>query len=145
MSILTILFILATVIVVTMASYGVVLLLRLQEQKKALKRECFLRVLRLKESIQIIAKSMLSGECNHSEGVLRLRMLLAPLGKQLQQFPAMWKLYEVIQNMPTHEARRELTKNERMHLDCHRENAEAKLAHKIKLEIHLLLSELEQI
>ena len=82
-------------------------------------------------------------ECNHSEGVLRLKMLLEPLGKKLKAYQSMFALYEVVMDMPTHEARRELKKNERMKLDLRRESAEADLEQKIKLELHQLLSDIE--
>ena len=41
--------------------------------------------------------------------------------------------------MPTHEARRELKKNERMRLDLQRESAEAKLEEIIQAELKQLL------
>lgn len=48
-------------------------------------------------------------------------MLLEPLGKKLKEYQSMFALYEVVMNMPTHEARRRLKKNERMKLDLRRE------------------------
>lgn len=141
----TILFILAIVIVVAMAVYAGYLLLALQKQRKAIENARSARAKRIKESVVIIAKAMQNGDCNHSEGVIRLKMLLDPLGHKLKTYQAMYQLYEVVMDMPTHEKRRELKKNERMRLDLQRESAEADLEKKILLEIHQLLSDIEKI
>ncbi|SUB32472.1 transmembrane protein [[Pasteurella] mairii] len=140
---ITILVIIGALIIFALAGYAVHLLLALQKQKKALQQARQVRADRLKESIVIIAKAMQSGECNHSEGVLRLKMLLDPLGKKLKEYPSMFALYDVVMDMPTHEARHELKKNEWMKLDLRRESAEADLEQKIKLELHQLLSDIE--
>lgn len=132
------------IIIITMAAYAVYLLLALQKQKKALTNARSARTERLKESVIIIAKAMQNGDCNHSEGVIRLKMLLEPLGrKKLNAYTAMFQLYEVVMDMPTHQARRELKKNERMRLDLTRESAEAELEQKIKLELHQLLADIQ--
>lgn len=137
--------IIGAIIIITMAAYAVYLLLALQKQKKALTNARSARTERLKESVIIIAKAMQNGDCNHSEGVIRLKMLLEPLGrKKLNAYTAMFQLYEVVMDMPTHQARRELKKNERMRLDLTRESAEAELEQKIKLELHQLLADIQR-
>ncbi len=136
--------IIGAIIIIAMAGYAVYLLLALQKQKKALTNARSARTERLKESVIIIAKAMQNGDCNHSEGVIRLKMLLEPLGrKKLNAYTAMFQLYEVVMDMPTHQARRELKKNERMRLDLTRESAEAELEQKIKLELHQLLADIQ--
>lgn len=136
----TALLILGVIIIVAMAGYAVHLLLALRKQKQVLTQARTARAERLKDSIVIIAKAMQNGDCNYSEGVIRLKMLLDPLGqKKLNQYQAMFELYEVVQDMPTHEARRVLQKNERMRLDLARESAEAKLEEAIKTELKQLL------
>lgn len=140
-----ILVILAGLVILGLTSYAVYLLLALQKQKKAIERARSARVLRLKESIEIIAKAMQSGDCNHSEGVLRLKMLLDPLGLKLSHYSAMFQLYEVVMDMPTHEKRRELKKNERMRLDLLRESTEAELEQKIQLDVKKLLADLSNL
>lgn len=137
------LLILGSIIVVALAAYAVYLLIAVKKQKKAVEQAYLLRVQRLHESIEIIAGAMERGDCNLSEGVLRLKMLLEPLGKKLKNYPSMHALYEIIADMPTHEARRELKKNERMRLDLQRESAEADLEDKIKLELQQLLNDLK--
>ncbi|WP_233119325.1 DUF2489 domain-containing protein [Aggregatibacter actinomycetemcomitans] len=135
----------AVCIVAGMIGYAVYLLLALQKQKKALQLARQNRINRIKESLEIIAKAMLNSDCNLSEGVLRLKMLLEPVGMALKNYPAMWQLYEMVEGMPTHNARKELKKNERMRLDLRRESAEAELESKIKLELHRLLTDIQTL
>ncbi|QEH46767.1 DUF2489 domain-containing protein [Aggregatibacter actinomycetemcomitans] len=135
----------AVCIVAGMIGYAVYLLLALQKQKKALQLARQNRINRIKESLEIIAKVMLNGDYNLSEGVLRLKMLLEPVGMALKNYPAMWQLYEMVEDMPTHDARKELKKNERMRLDLRRESAEAELESKIKLELHRLLTDIQTL
>lgn len=135
----------AVCIIVGMIGYATYLLLALQKQKKALQQARRNRINRIKESIEIIAKAMLNGDCNLSEGVLRLKMLLEPVGMSIKNHVTMLQLYEVVETMPTHEARNALKKNERMRLDWQRESAEAALEKNIKLELHQLLADIEKL
>ncbi len=141
----TVLLLVAVCIIVGMIGYATYLLLALQKQKKALQQARRNRINRIKESIEIIAKAMLNGDCNLSEGVLRLKMLLEPVGMSIKNHVTMLQLYEVVETMPTHEARKALKKNERMRLDLQRESAEAELEKNIKLELHQLLADIEKL
>lgn len=141
----TVLLLVAVCIIVGMIGYATYLLLALQKQKKALQQARRNRIHRIKESIEIIAKAMLNGDCNLSEGVLRLKMLLEPVGMSIKNHVTMLQLYEVVETMPTHEARNALKKNERMRLDLQRESAEAALEKNIKLELHQLLADIEKL
>ncbi|MFZ7308414.1 DUF2489 domain-containing protein [Avibacterium avium] len=135
---------LGLLIIVGMAAYAVKLLRALKSQKQALENARLARVKRLKESIEIIARAMQNGDCNLSEGAIRLKMLLDPLGLKITTYPALAELYYVVKEMPTHEARKELKKNERMRLDLTRESAEADLESKILLELNQLLLDIEK-
>ncbi|MGQ0287473.1 DUF2489 domain-containing protein [Pasteurellaceae bacterium 22721_9_1] len=140
----TILLILGVIILAVMAGYTIHLLRQLRQQKQAFEQAKNARMQRITESIEIIAKAMQNGDCNLSEGVIRLKMLLDPLGKKrLNSYEAMWQLYEVVQDMPTHEARKTLKKNERMRLDLTRESKEAELEQQIKAELTLLLNDIQ--
>ena len=141
----TVLLLVAVCIIVGMIGYATYLLLALQKQKKALQQARRNRINRIKESIEIIAKAMLNDDCNLSEGVLRLKMLLEPVGMSIKNHVTMLQLYEVVETMPTHEARSALKKNERMRLDLQRESAEAALEKNIKLELHQLLADIEKL
>ena len=99
---------------------------------------------RLKESIEIIGKAMQSGECNHSEGVIRLAMLLMLFGKNLQPYPAMMQLHKIVRDMPTHENYNQLEKKTRMRLDLERKSAEIKFEQDIIKEIRQLLDDIKQ-
>ena len=92
----------------------------------------------------IIAKAMQNGDCNHSEGVIRLSMLLLPFGQSLQPYQAMYALYNIVKEMPTHEARKALLKKERMKLDLERESAEVKFEEEIILELRQFLNDVEK-
>jgi hypothetical protein len=141
----TVLLLVAVCIIVGMIGYATYLLLALQKQKKALQQARRNRINRIKESIEIIAKAMLNDDCNLSEGVLRLKMLLEPVGMSIKNHVTMLQLYEVVETMPTHEARKALKKNERMRLDLQRESAEVALEKNIKLELHQLLADIEKL
>ena len=141
----TVLLLVAVCIIVGMVGYAAYLLLALQKQKKALQQARRNRINRIKESIEIIAKAMLNDDCNLSEGVLRLKMLLEPVGMSIKNHVTMLQLYEVVETMPTHEARKALKKNERMRLDLQRESAEVALEKNIKLELHQLLADIEKL
>lgn len=139
----TILLIFGIAIIMAMGAYSLYLFAQLRKQKQLFEQTKQARITRIKESIEIIARAMHSNECNHSEGVIRLRMLLEPLGqKRLQGYPAMWALYEVVQDMPTHDERKALKKNERMKLDLARESKEVELEEQIKEEVLQLLKEI---
>ncbi|WP_273395294.1 DUF2489 domain-containing protein [Actinobacillus porcinus] len=139
----TILLIFGIAIIMAMGAYSLYLFAQLRKQKQLFEQAKQARITRIKESIEIIARAMHSNECNHSEGVIRLRMLLEPLGqKRLQDYPAMWALYEVVQDMPTHDERKALKKNERMKLDLARESKEVELEEQIKEEVLQLLKEI---
>lgn len=134
------LFILAVLIVLSMAGYALSLWLKIYRHKKQLKQAQFTRYLNITESIEIIAKAMQTEQCELSEGVLRLKPLLDVLGKKLADYPAMWALYLVVQDMPILGARKNLKRNERMKLDLERENKEIELQTQIKQELETLLS-----
>ncbi|WP_114891299.1 DUF2489 domain-containing protein [Haemophilus haemolyticus] len=125
--------------------YGILLLKQLKVQKELIAKAKNNRVIRLKESIDIIARAMQSGECNLSEGVIRLTMLLRPFGKNLSTYPAMANLYEVVRDMPTHDARKLLDKRARMRLDLDRESAEVQFEQDIKKELYVLLEDIKSI
>lgn len=140
-----ILLVIGSLIVVAMAGYAVYLLIKLQQQKKAFKAARIARVERLKESIEIISKAMQSGDCELSEGVLRLYMLLQPLGLNLNRYPAMSRLYAVVMDMPTHDAYKALKRQERMRLDLTRMKSESAEQQGIQQELVTLLQDIVKI
>lgn len=135
------LFVLAVLIVLSMAAYAASLLLKIRRQKKQLKQAQFTRYSNICESIDLIARAMLAEQCDLSEGVLRLKPLLDVLGKKLAVFPAMWALYQTVEEMPILDARKALKRNERMKLDLERETKEIELEEQIKQELAQLITE----
>ncbi|HHF6384682.1 TPA: DUF2489 domain-containing protein [Haemophilus influenzae] len=138
-------FVIVLFLVTELTLYAIRLLKQLKVQKELIAKAKNNRVIRLKESIDIIARAMQSGECNLSEGVIRLTMLLMPFGKNLSTYPAMANLYEVVRDMPTHDDRKLLEKRERMRLDLERESAEAQFEKDIKQELYILLEDIKSI
>lgn len=135
------LFVLAVLIVLSMAAYAASLWLKIYRNNKQLKKAKFSRYLSICESIEIIANAMQSGQCDLSEGVLRLKPLLDVLGKPLSVYPAMWALYQVVEEMPILDARKNLKRNERMKLDLERESKEIELEAAIQQELQTLLAQ----
>lgn len=132
-------------LVIGLSLYAIYLLKQLKIQKELITKVKHERTIRLKESIDVIARAMQSGECNTSEGVIRLTMLLRPFGKNLSTYPAMANLYEVVRDMPTHDARKLLDKRERIRLDLDRESAEVQFEQDIKKELYVLLEDIKSI
>lgn len=139
------LFILAILILLSLTAYAISLCRKLHQQKQQLQQAKNAHYQRVIESIEIIAKAMETEQCGLSEGVLRLKPLLDVLGKKLSQFPAMWALFEVVQDMPILEARKQLKRNERMKFDLERESKEAELDTQIKSELVALRQQIEQV
>lgn len=126
-------------IIFALTAYAFYLFWQLHLQKKAFQTARLKRQGRLVESCLIIAKAMQEGQCNFSEGVIRLKMLLEPMGDTLQSYPAMKKLYETVMDMPTHDKRRLLKKAERQHLDDIREKTESDTHQQILDELPRLI------
>ncbi|MDF3125113.1 DUF2489 domain-containing protein [Rheinheimera sp. 1928-s] len=97
------------------------------------------------ESIVLIAKAMREEQCELSEGALRLWVLLDHLQlpekpDAVHTYPGLFKMYDVIKDMPTHQARKERDKKEIRHLDHIREQAEIDLKADILADVHKLLA-----
>ncbi|OOF68735.1 hypothetical protein BKG89_07580 [Rodentibacter caecimuris] len=140
----TALALIASAIIIPLGIYAVKLLNKVNTQRNIALSARQKRLENIKESLDIIANAMLKGDCNHSEGVIRLAMLLAPLGTDLSQYSEMAKLYQTVKEMPTHEARRTLTKKERMRLDLERESTEAELESEIIAELPHFIEYIKQ-
>ena len=121
-----ILIIAAVLLVLAMAAYAAFLWHKVYRQNQHIRQAQAERRAKLAESIDIIAAAMQQGQCNVSEGVLRLKPLAEAAGLDFSVYTAMNKLYETVAEMPILEARKQLKRNERMKLDLVRESAEAK-------------------
>ncbi|WP_020405513.1 DUF2489 domain-containing protein [Hahella ganghwensis] len=75
------------------------------------------------ESIQVIARAMLAGQCELSEGCIRVKVLLDSVAPELhddERFRVFNHLYSLIEHMPTHDARKTVDKRFLFKLDKQR-------------------------
>ena len=130
--------ILAVLILLSMVGYAVYLWAKVKNQqalerelRKQAEEEQKARFERIFESVEVIAYAVRTEQCDPSEGVLRLKPLLDVLGHKLSNYPAMWELYELVQDMAILE--------ERMRQDLAREAKEAELFEQIQAECGQLI------
>lgn len=130
----------ALAIIVPLAYYAGTLFYQLKHQttrQNAVRQE---RVEKISQSVQTIAMAMEQQQCNLSEGAIRLVNLLESLPVKNvpeceQEYPALFELFQHVRHLPTHEARKSLSKSERQLQDKVREEHEARLESKILTEI----------
>lgn len=96
----------------------------------------------LMDNIHTIAMAMEQHQCDFSEGVIRIAVLLDHLDWSKhnkpdfeQQYPGIYALYEGVRDQPTHTARDALEKQERMRLDSLRIRLEAEFASQIMVDL----------
>lgn len=138
----------ALVIIAALGGYAFVLLRRLrqQTQQQELAQQQQLQALhqhdqKVLDSVVIIVRAMKEEQCDLSEGCWRLSVLLDSLKTSQDlnvQFPAIFELYEAIKHMPIREARKQLTKQQRMKLDLERTKTEARLQADVFNNLQLL-------
>lgn len=102
----------------------------------------------LLDSIMLISDATLEGQCEYSEGALRIWVLLENFQPELAQacrFPALFEMYDCVKAMPTHDARNALDKKELRHLDHLRQQTEIRLAEQIKQDLRQLKTLLQPV
>lgn len=136
------LMVLAALILISLGGYALHLMLKVRAQKKheqalieQAKQAQKDRYIRILDSIEVIARAMISEQCDFSEGVLRLKPLLDVLGRKLSDYTAMWALYGVVENMPILDERKNLKRNERMKLDLERKQKKRSLNQTSKMSV----------
>lgn len=139
---------LAVIIVSGLAFYAGRLLWKLKEQNEAVANEKAKKEKYLVDSISHIAKAMREKQCEYSEGVLRIWVLLDHYnsGKESPKdyaalYPGFAKLYDVVKDMPTHEARKKFSKKEIFEMDSKRWAAEKEYEQQIDTDLEVLLKE----
>lgn len=123
-----------------LAIYAGMLLARLKRQQERQLQAIQARNERILDSVRVIAHAVLEGQCDYSEGAIRLTNLLDALQIKERrafaaEFPGLYGLYEKVKEMPTHEARRALKRNEVMKLDLERSGYEAELETQILKDV----------
>ncbi|MGO4998724.1 DUF2489 domain-containing protein [Oceanisphaera sp. W20_SRM_FM3] len=130
-------------IILALAIYAGKLLAQVKLQRLHQAQAVSARNERILESIRTIALAVSQEQCNESEGAIRLTNLLNALQFSEPRdfgsdYPALYTLYEKVKDMPTHQARQELKRNEIMRLDVQRAGFELELAAQIKIEAKAL-------
>lgn len=121
-------------VVAVMAGYAAYLWWKVYRQQQQVKQTQAVQRAKLAQSIDIIAMALVQGQCNLSEGVLRLKPLSESVGLDFSRYPAMSQLHEAVADMPILAERQQLKRNERMKLDLIRESREADLERDIMAE-----------
>ena len=103
----------------------------------------------LQESIVLISRAMQEQQCEFSEGALRLWVLLDhwPADDKpdaIQSYPGLYQMYQVVKDMPTHQARKEQDKKLTRQQDKLRQQAEIDLRELIQADVGKLLQRFQQ-
>jgi len=129
---------LAAVVIIILAGYATLLMFKLHQQKQQRlltsqqeQQKQVARDVKTVNSIVLIAKAIDQKQCEISEGCWRLSVLIESLPEQSEQlkikFPAIFKLYSKISHMPILDARKQLSKKEKLKLDLERMKVEEEL------------------
>ncbi|SNY49261.1 Protein of unknown function [Arsukibacterium tuosuense] len=145
------LIVLALLIIAGLAFYAGKLLWLLQQQSKqrkqlaAKQQQQQLQNQRyVEQSIYTICKAVDAGQCELSEGALRVWVLLTRLPEQQQgplatDYPGIFQMYQTVKDMPTHQARKQQSKQATLAQDKQRLQAEQTLAPQIMSDTSKLL------
>ena len=139
---------LGVVVLIALSYYAGTLLWRVKQQEKAKEVEQAKKLNYITDSICHIAKAMKAEQCESSEGVLRIWVLLEHYNKEQAEpksyseiYNGYFSLYSEIKDMPTHDARKKFSKKDILKLDLQRMEAEQKYAEQIQLDTNQLLLE----
>lgn len=150
-----VLVVLAALIVAALAFYAGMLLWQLQQQTKQQQQQLLMAQQQkaekqryLTESIILICRAMLEQQCELSEGALRVWVLLDHLVPERQpdpvsSYPGLHQMYQVVKDMPTHEARKQQSKQQIFNQDKIRLAAEQELKDFILADAKALLARLQ--
>ena len=140
-------FIVGALIVAALAYYAGTLLRQVKDQntkaaehKAKLKAQQEQKNTKLADSINLIAKAMKEKQCEYSEGCLRVWVLMSQYVFESEsniesQYPAILKMYDVVKDMPTHDARKKYSKKEIFKMDSARWKAEKDLEEEIQKDL----------
>ncbi|NMM40360.1 DUF2489 domain-containing protein [Pseudoalteromonas arctica] len=145
------------VIIAGLAFYAGQLLYKLSAQKKLIAKEQVKqqaklaksrleRNAKLADSIHLIARAMHQEQCEFSEGCLRVWVLMSQYSftddEDLSgRYPGIFAMYEVVKEMPTHDARKKYSKKEIFKQDSARWRAEETHAEQIKADCEKIIEE----
>lgn len=142
-SIWVIAIIVAVLIVAALSFYAGKLLFQVKVQKEKqqkqiekLKVKVAERNAKLADSINLIARAMKEKQCEYSEGCLRVWVLMSQyqFNEQVDletEYQHVFQMYDVVKDMPTHDARKKYSKKEIFKMDSERWRKEKELEHGI--------------
>ncbi len=145
----------AVLLIAALAFYAGKLLWQLQQQTKQRQQQTALlqqqqieKKRYLTESIVLICRAMLEQQCELSEGALRVWVLLDHLVPERKPepettYPGLHQMYQVVKDMPTHEARKRQSKQQTFAQDKIRLAAEQDLKDVILADAKALLQRLQ--
>lgn len=93
-------------------------------------------------SVRALAKSMLAGELNLSEGAIRLKVMLdhlQPNGQGESAYPDLYALHDATEHMPRGVARKQVPSDEVRRMDDQRERLEAQYREPVLNQVQALL------
>lgn len=138
-------------IIAGLAFYAGTLLMRLQQQRRQqlqqaaqVQQQQAEKALYLRDSIILICKAMREEQCELSEGALRVWVLLDHLVPERTPdpettYPGLFQMYQVVKDMPTHQARKAQAKNLTRQQDKLRLQAEQDFKQPILADVTALL------
>ena len=131
-----------------LAFYAGTLLWQLQQQSQVKQKQLADKRQYLRDSITLICKAMLQQQCELSEGALRVWVLLDHLAPDhkpdpITSYPGLHQMYQVVKDMPTHQARKAQSKALTLQQDEVRLKAEQELKDFILADAQALLLRLQ--
>ncbi|WP_105188557.1 DUF2489 domain-containing protein [Pseudoalteromonas sp. T1lg48] len=117
---------------------------RLAKQQAEYAQKRAARNAKLSDSINLIAKAMKEGQCEYSEGCLRVWVLMSQhtSAQELDlevEYPGVFAMYEAVKDLPTHEARKKYSKKEIFKQDSARWRKEQELEEQILVDSEKLV------
>ncbi|MBD1582399.1 DUF2489 domain-containing protein [Pseudoalteromonas sp. S16_S37] len=105
---------------------------------------------KLADSINLLARAMKEKQCEYSEGCLRVWVLISQysFSEEIElhtAYPGVHQMYEVVKDMPTHDARKKYSKKEVFKMDSERWRAEQRLEQEILKDCERLAAEFQPL
>ncbi|KXI30020.1 DUF2489 domain-containing protein [Paraglaciecola hydrolytica] len=130
----------AVALIAALAWYAGSLLFKLQLQKQKIENVRTQRLTQILESIHVISLAMAQQQCNLSEGCIRLYHLLESLPIKNKpdfsvKYSGIYALYQEVKDLPTHEARKQLSTLERKLQDIQREEKETHFGSQVLADV----------
>ncbi|MCF6436578.1 MULTISPECIES: DUF2489 domain-containing protein [Pseudoalteromonas] len=120
------------------------------EQAEKLMQARQQRNAKLADSINLLARAMKEKQCEYSEGCLRVWVLISQYSfadevKLPEVYPGVHQMYEVVKDMPTHDARKKYSKKEVFKMDTTRWRAEEQLEQAILDDCEKLVAQFQAL